>query len=188
MPHGVDIDLFGADTQRPDDLPEERPVAGFVGTLADWIDIDLIKGVAEALPGWLFVLIGSVRTDLHGLDRMANVVLLGPRPHATLPAYLQHMDVAMLPFKDNAQIRACNPLKLREYLASGVPVATTDFPALDGYRDLVHISARTPDAFADAICKSGKEGRTRSDVRLARVAGESWTERAHRAEAWMERL
>jgi len=34
----------------------------------------------------------------------------------------------------------CNPLKLREYLASGTPVVTTDFNVLKGYREFIQTS------------------------------------------------
>jgi hypothetical protein len=44
-----------------------------------------------------------------------------------------------LPFVDNAQIKACNPLKLLEYLATGTPVISTPFPALMPYKHMLHV-------------------------------------------------
>jgi glycosyltransferase involved in cell wall biosynthesis len=70
-----------------------------------------------------------------------------------------------------------NPLKLREYLAAGTPIVSTDFPALDGYRDLVEV-AETPDAFVAAMLRAREEGRRREHDRLRRVAAETWEARA----------
>lgn len=62
----------------------------------------------------------------------------------------------MLPFLNNKQIQMCNPLKLREYIASGTPVVTTDFNALKGYRKHLHIAnAATP--FYQAILLANAE-------------------------------
>jgi glycosyltransferase involved in cell wall biosynthesis len=175
-PHGVDVDLFGAPAPAPQDLPAGKPVAGFYGSLADWIDVDMLASAARSMPDWNFVLIGPVQTDVAPLQGMANVRLLGPRPHADLPGYVQNWTVSLLPFRDNAQIRACNPLKLREYLAAGAPIAATPFPALAPYEALLSV-AHSPAAFASAIRIAAEDG-GRNAARRARVAEESWDARA----------
>lgn len=175
-PHGVDVDLFATPAPRPADLPHDRPVAGFYGALADWIDVEMIAHAADALPDWSFVLIGPEQTDVSLLRARDNVRLLGPRDHAELAGYAQHWSVSLLPFRDNAQIRACNPLKLREYLAAGTPIATTDFPALAPYADLASVAA-SPADFADAIRRAAQDG-ARAQLRRARVKDESWDARA----------
>ncbi|HEY5789985.1 MAG TPA: glycosyltransferase, partial [Gammaproteobacteria bacterium] len=183
LEHGADVGLFSTPVPRAADLPNDGPVAGFYGSLSDWLDLELLAGAARLLPDWRFVLVGPQRTDLGALAGLANVQLLGPRPHQALPAYAQHWDAALLPFRDTAQIRACNPLKLREYLAAGQPVVSTEFPALDGYRDLVQAVA-TPAELAAALQAARAEGRTRAAERRARVAAQSWEARA----AELERL
>lgn len=150
LPHGVDIRLFSTPQPRAADLPSGKPIAGFYGSISEWIDTELLAQTAERLPHWNFVLIGPIQTDIAPLHGKPNIFLLGPRPHHALPSYVQHWQVSMLPFRDNAQIRACNPLKLREYLAAQKPVASTDFPALDGYRELVHVGTDA-DRFTLAI-------------------------------------
>ena len=110
-----------------------------------------------------------------------------PREHAALPSYAQHLDAALLPFRDTAQIRACNPLKLREYLAAGRPVVTTEFPALDGYRDLVRV-ADAPEAMATALEAARAEGLVRVKERRARVADQSWDRRAADVAALLDAL
>ncbi len=176
VPHGVDIDLFARPQPRPDDLPDGRGIVGFYGSLSGWIDVELMIKAAKALPAVNFVFIGPVNTDTQGLEALPNVFLLGPKPHEKLPAYVQHFRVAMLPFRDTPQIRACNPLKLREYLASGVAIASTDFPALEPYRSLIHVGT-TPASFVEAI-RQALQDQGRKTLRQRAVANETWQRRA----------
>jgi glycosyltransferase involved in cell wall biosynthesis len=60
-----------------------------------------------------------------------NVVFHGLQPHADVPRYLWHADVLLLPpSRHHPSARWTSPVKLGEYLASGVPVVATDIPAL----------------------------------------------------------
>lgn len=151
IPHGVADYFFEAPGERPADLPE-GPVAGFYGSISSWLDQDLLLSVAQRLPHWNFVLIGQVRCDIDRLRVQKNIHFLGPKRHEQLPEYLHHWQVSLLPFKDNAQIQACNPLKLREYMAVGKPIVSTDFPALLPYRNWIKIAgAGNAEYFAEQI-------------------------------------
>ena len=187
LPHGVDHSLFATPAPRAVDLPVGAPVAGYYGGLAPWLDLDMMAETARRLPNWRFVFVGPVQTDVSVLAALPNVTLLGPRPHAVLPRYAQHWDAGLIPFRDTPQIRACNPLKLREYLAAGRPVVTTEFPALAPYR--AHLRCvTTPAQMAAALEASLADTDTDADARRALVAEESWAARATQAAAWMERL
>ena len=48
-----------------------------------------------------------------------------PRRTTQIPAYGSGFDVALMPWLDNDWIRYCNPIKVKEYLALGLPVVTT---------------------------------------------------------------
>ena len=150
IPHGVDAQQFQQPCLRPIDLPTGKPIAGFYGSLSEWIDVELLTQTATDLPDWDFVFIGPQQTDLSSLKKLPNTYFLDQKKHSELPAYAQHWQVSMLPFKDNAQIRSSNPLKLREYLAVGKPIVSTDFPALDSYRDVVNV-AHSQNSFAEKI-------------------------------------
>ncbi|MDX2313089.1 MAG: glycosyltransferase [Gammaproteobacteria bacterium] len=209
LSHGVDAVGFQTPLPRPADLPAGKPIAGFYGSIAEWLDVELMADVASRLSHWNFVLIGPVQTDVTKLERLGNVHFLGAKAHRALPAYVQHWQVSLLPFRDSPQIRACNPLKLREYLAVGKPVVATDFPALDGYREVVRTAACAAN-FCDAItlasldlprgCDASDFGsgiRDWSDVhaltrpreeRQQQVDGESWDARAGQVAAWLDAL
>lgn len=162
LPHGVDIDLFSSPTLRAIDLPRGKPIAGFYGSIEDWVDIKLLDQSARNLKDWNFVIIGDVKTDVSLLKKRENVFFLGRKKHEDLPRYIQHWQVSLLPFKNTGQIQACNPLKLREYLAAGKPIVSTDFPAVNEYSDLIHI-ATSSKGFSDSIQYAEFESKYFSD-------------------------
>lgn len=176
LPHGADITHFGRPVPIAQDLRRGRPVAGFYGSISDWLDVPLLAHTARGLPDWDFLLIGEVRTNVDLLRGLPNVRLVGPRDHGDLPSYVQHWQVSLLPFRDTPQIRACNPLKLREYLAAGTPIVSTPFPALRPYLGLVEV-APSASGFAAAIRNAAADTR-RNVYRRSAVRGESWEQRA----------
>ena len=185
LPHGVDLNRFATPFPRAKDLPKGKKVAGFYGSISAWLDIDLLRRTACLLPDWKFVFIGNVSVDVSTLNALPNVVFLGPKEHAELPGYVQHWTASLLPFVDNAQIRACNPLKLREYLAAGRPVIATSFPALDPY--LAHISvASTPETFALELKKAETEPSSTAKCRSESVSCEDWKARANDLGGWLD--
>lgn len=155
------------------DLP--RPIVGFHGLLADWVDYELIKKVAEHFQNGSVVLVGKIAVDAEQkvkiLDDVPNVHFLGRKPYAELPAYCKAFDVALNPFEINELTLAANPLKVREYLAAGLPVVSTDIPEVrvledcrvgKDHNDFIH---KIEEALANP-----KPRKTVSDA----VAHESW--------------
>lgn len=173
LPHGVDFERFSTPSMRANDLGT-GPVAGFYGSIAGWFDKKLMLETAKKLPHWRFVLIGPAHTNIQELIEQNNIEWLGPKAHKDLVHYSQHWDVGILPFKNNAQIQACNPLKLREYLAAGQPIVSTHYPAVNDYSNLVSI-AEESSHFADKIeeaYQTDVEGNNKK--RQASVKQESW--------------
>jgi glycosyltransferase involved in cell wall biosynthesis len=160
-----------------------RPVIGFVGGVSEWVDVHLIRDLALSRPEWTFALVGPASIDTSAIRNVDNVRLLGPRPYASLPAYLAAMDVALVPFQHSPVTYHADPIKAYEYLAAGVPVVATDLPAL---RRLAHVLrlADTTQAFLDQIQAALTEGRdARSDARRAEAAQHSWASRFERIDA-----
>jgi glycosyltransferase involved in cell wall biosynthesis len=189
LPHGADIEMFAKPAERAVDLPLGNKVAGFYGSISAWLDQDLMRQVAISKPDWTFVFIGDIRCDVTKLSHLRNVRLLGARPHDQLPRYAQHWTVSMLPFVDNAQIRACNPLKLREYMATGTPIISTPFPALEPYSPWINIeSSATGFQSALEFARIESANPERRASRANAVAGETWEARAQQAAAVIDAL
>ncbi len=179
IPHGVDTQLFKQNCPRAIDLPVGKPIAGFYGSIVDWIDIKLLAELSRLLPDWNFVMIGAIKVDVSELDARPNVHFLGEKAHHQLPGYSQHWQVSLLPFVLNEQIMACNPLKLREYMATGKPIVSVDFPEARRYQPYISL-ANTATEFAAAIKASKQESPTLAQERQLKVADESWQSVAER--------
>lgn len=145
VPHGVDFEHF-AQAQRwpladvpPDIVQLRRPILGYFGLIADYVDLDLIARVALARPAWNFALLGDVRTDRAPVARLPNVRLLGRKSYSELPAYCAGFDAGIIPFRSGRLTHAVNPIKLREYLAAGLPVISSPMPAVEQYAPAVQV-------------------------------------------------
>ncbi|MBB2933716.1 GT2 family glycosyltransferase [Amycolatopsis bartoniae] len=180
LDHGVDVEHFRPSAELPADLAAvPGPRLGFFGALDDFlVDFDLLEHVAKELPDCSLVLIGDATHDMTRFERYPNVHWLGFRPYATIPSYGSGFDVALMPWLDNEWIRHSNPIKLKEYLALGLPVVSTDFDELAAYRDRVRV-ANDPAAFVAAIRESLAHGAPLPSQRLREsVLGYSWRSRA----------
>lgn len=154
-PHGVDFEHFNKAENYSDRLPQEigsisSPIIGFFGLIEHWIDEELIKYLASYNKDWNIVLIGQCSHDKEIFEQHENIYLLGKKKYEALPAYASKFNVGILPYKNNYQIKFCNPLKLKEYLAIGCPVVSVKFPEVSSYSQLVYI-AENYQQFADHI-------------------------------------
>src|SRR5580704_13760937 len=175
--HGVAFEHFRQallpGTRVPDDIAAlPRPIIGYFGLMADdWIDIDLMAHVARHFSSGSMVLLGKVTTDLSRLTAIPNVHVLGRKPFADLPLYCKGFDVAINPFPINDVTLSSNPLKVREYLAAGLPVVSTRIPEVEVIRGAR--IADTKEAFVEEIEEALKEGGPRRE-RSEAMRGESW--------------
>ena len=200
--HGVDLEHFAQALSPALDIPIEvanlaRPVIGFWGLIADWVDVAMIAALAKANPTFSYVLLGKISTDVSALTALPNVHLLGVKSYDALPAYARAFDLAILPFVENRLTANANPLKLREYLAAGLPVVATALPEVVritaaasvpmGLREEARIAA-----WDKAILAALATGAGPSKERAAKMASEGWDARvaemlAHVEQARSER-
>ena len=137
--------------------------------------IDHIVAVAPAHPEATVVLCGPQAMDLSPLEAVPNIVYLGAIPYDELPAYASRFDVGLMPYLRNEFVEACNPIKLKEYLALGFPVASIDFPELAPYADVVHTATDEPTFLAAVDAALAEVGDTaEAQRRRAMVAEDDW--------------
>ncbi|MFH1746378.1 MAG: glycosyltransferase [Planctomycetota bacterium] len=178
LPHGVDFEHFAAALDPATRVPEElnkipRPILGYLGLISDYVDLDLLAAAARRKPEWSFVLIGDQRCSCKVLHGLRNVYLLGGKPYKTLPAYCRGFDVGLIPFRLNRLTRAVNPIKLREYLAAGLPVVSTPLSSVMPYVPAVRPAA-TVDEFLAACADALADEPGAPPERQELVRGESW--------------
>jgi glycosyltransferase involved in cell wall biosynthesis len=150
-----------------------RPRLGFFGLIRDWVDLDLLAAVARRRPDWHFVLIGDSAHDLSAYRPLANMHFLGRKPYAELPAYCRQFDLGLVPFKINELTDAVNPIKLREYLAAGLPVISTPLPEARLCEPWVEVVSGASE-FEAAVERSLAGGDDRRAARSAAMSSEVW--------------
>jgi glycosyltransferase involved in cell wall biosynthesis len=192
LENGVEFDRFATAAAPPPeyrDIPEPRAV--YAGALDGRFDAGLIHALA-ADPGIRIVLIGPASGDIaNALSGRPNVFLLGPRPYESLPAYLQHAQIGLLPLTAHPANEGRSPMKLFEYGAAGLPVVATATRELSRRALPFVILAKEAGRFVKEV-GSLVADRARA-VALGRTAREAsrhygWTERAALLAGALERL
>jgi glycosyltransferase involved in cell wall biosynthesis len=190
-PHGVDLELFARAADAATPMAAEagalsHPLVGYFGSLHEWIDFELIEWLARQRPQWTFLLVGHAAVDVGALRALPNVHLAGARPYAELPHWARAFDAAIIPYRLNRQVANANPLKLREYLACGLPVVSVRNAEIEKFSAWVRIADDRPaflaalDAAIDDRSAEARAGR------MAAVADQSWDRRVERIVACVD--
>jgi glycosyltransferase involved in cell wall biosynthesis len=159
VPNGYDSELF-----RPR-LPVEsdrtgvarRPTVGFVGTLFDFIDYELMATTAQRIPEADFVLLGHLESNasrVAELFALPNVKHTDLVPRDQVPDRIAEFDVCVAPFRRDAVSRSVSPLKVYEYLAMHKPVVCTPMEGLE-YEPIARFIdfAAQPTAFSSLVAE-----------------------------------
>lgn len=174
--NGVDFRFFNDHLK---DHINESPVIGYVGSLDERIDYQLLKEVAEALQEMNFVLIGRVVFPdmIAPINGVRNIRLLGPIAYDSLPVEVNKFDVCLIPFLKTKFTANIYPLKINEYLALGKPVIRTNFSTLKEFDSLIY-TADTSKDFVEYIKNALKENDPDLKKRRIKIASEnSWDKR-----------
>ena len=185
-PNAADVLLFNtAATEilnRPHGLNfDDLKIIGFTGNIEYRTDFELLYETAKYHSDKILYLVGPVNGDehiRHGLTRLPNVVFAGAKKLHELPAYLQHFDCCIIPYKVNKLTASIYPLKINEYLAAGKPVVSTHFSDdIYTFRDHAFI-AETHDQFIRMIDVAIEENNsTKKIARIAAAQANSWEKR-----------
>jgi glycosyltransferase involved in cell wall biosynthesis len=187
LTHGVDRD-FWSTTDGAQEVPQleglERPLVVFWGVVDQRLDLCFLRRLADEMRRGTIVLAGPEDHPSPDLSGVKRVVRLGALPFACLPYLAGQSGVLIMPYADLPVTRAMQPLKLKEYLATGKPVVVSALPATREWGDCADV-ADTPEAFAAAVCRRLETGLP-EEQRAARrrLASESWEEKARQFESW----
>ena len=181
FPSSVDVDHFARARQGGTAARGGRPRLGFYGVIDERMDLDLLRELADARPGWSIEIVGPVaKIDPADLPRRDNLQYPGSRTYDDLPGTVAGWDVAIMPFAINEATRFISPTKTPEYLAAGKPVVST--PIIDVARHYgtmagVHIApagSRFVEACDRAIALARGDDLHWRDEADAALAATSW--------------
>lgn len=163
------------------DLGLPAPVAAVVGQLNERIDLACLEEVRDQ--GLSLLVVGpavfatdAARARFERLVASPGVRWTGRVPSGDLAGYLAAADVGLSPYADTAFNRSCSPLKTLEYLAAGLPVATTDV-ATDPAGSPFVLPARDASGLALRAAELAHAATGPDEIRRS-VAGHDWASRA----------
>ncbi len=196
VPDGVDVERFGISiskekTREEIGIPPEKKVACYCGHLYREKGVETIVSCARLAGDILFLIVGgseeAVKKKKEETKDLENVLFTGFVPPSRVPAYLSISDVLLLPYTEDSCRKYLSPLKMFEYMASGLPVVASDIPTLreilqDG-RNAVLVRPDNPLALKEGIEKVLADERL--GQRIAREAARevreySWEKRAQK--------
>ena len=153
--NGVEFDaLAHPRTPEPANLRNvARPRAGYVGKVSHFLDFGVLERLASNGRFELVVagpLPGETKAQVARLRQHEHAHVIGEVPYAELPAALQGLDVALIPFRaGDPYTVGINPNKLWQYWAAGRPVVASPIADVPGGTGLSF--ADSPEAFERAV-------------------------------------
>ncbi len=187
LTHGVELDFWAqaANAVPCDELQGlERPLVVFWGVVDRRMDLECLRRLGSDLKQGTIVLVGPAADPDPSLDRIPRVRRIGKVPLDHLPRIAAEALVLIMPYADLPVTRAIQPLKLKEYLATGKPTVVRDLPANRTWAQSLDL-ADTPEAFSRAVLQRLETGLPR-EQKLARtaLAKEGWSDKARAFEEW----
>jgi teichuronic acid biosynthesis glycosyltransferase TuaH len=138
-----------------------RPVLGYVGSIENRIDWQLMKKLSETFPKGSIVIVGrcpdvSRHREPWFRDWMKfsvgpSVHLIGWRSQESLPRYYESFDAILMPYaREHPFNTACSPTKIMDGMGSGRPIVATSIPECRLYAHLFDV-AEDDDSFLTAV-------------------------------------
>lgn len=187
LTHGIDLAHWaGAPCQRAESqhlslFENSGPSVVFWGLIDRRLDEDWCRELALCLQrvDGTFHLVGPIEHSPDFVkDFPKTVTLSGAIPYADLPLLADKASVLVMPYRDMPVTRAMQPLKFKEYLATGKPVVARALPATMEWQtaaDLVHDS----NEFCQRVIERIKSGATELQrTTRQQLDAESWDEKA----------
>jgi glycosyltransferase involved in cell wall biosynthesis len=119
-----------------------RSRIGYVGNLYRGRGIEMLLELARRMPEHQFDVVGGSDADIarwRGESPSANLVFHGFHPPSRLGEFYAEFDVVLMPHSKDGVVGATgasdisrwtSPMKMFEYMASGVPLVASDLPVL----------------------------------------------------------
>ena len=192
LTHGVDLDYWSdgdsSETESstakspeptnalPDNL--QGPLAVFWGVVDQRLSVDMLIALSQKMEEGQIILVGPQQDPDERLKDLDNVHLIGPRPFQLLPQIAAQADVLIMPYADLPVTRAMQPLKMKEYLATGKPVVVSRLPAVEEWHDCLDI-CKAPEQFAATVIQRIYSSvPTDQYIARQRLQDESWKSKA----------
>jgi glycosyltransferase involved in cell wall biosynthesis len=185
--NAADIRLFS--TAFEPDIPTRHTV-GFIGSLDNRIDYDLLVYLVESMPQAHFIFVGRM-VDKDGVDRLkkfVNTEFPGSMPLEELPKFVRTFSAGIIPFVKNDFTKGIYPLKINEYLAAGIPVVSTDFSYLDDFSGHISVAKNQEEFRAYLLEEMNTDNFGKKQARQQAASQNTWENRVEQLSAIVKEL
>jgi hypothetical protein len=156
-----------------------RPRLGYFGAVEPWlIDQNLITRAARERPAWQWIFIGNKSRGVE-IEALPNTHFLAPVPYQELPRYAAGFDVCVLPWDTAHSFTSYgSAIKVREYLATGLPVVISPLPEYESMAHVLRI-ARSYDDWVRLVEEAlNEKDPAAARARQSAVSNGTWDARA----------
>ncbi|AAK81006.1 glycosyltransferase involved in cell wall biosynthesis [Clostridium acetobutylicum] len=184
--NGVDIDNFSVSKLKKINeinifKDNNKKKVGYVGTISNWFDFELLKNTAEKHQELDFYIIGPIEEGINidGFKEIKNVIFTGSQPYYSVPNILNKLDIAVMLFKKNDLIEAVNPVKIYEYLAMGKAVVALRYKETEKFGDLIY-TYESKEEFENILSLAINDNGNYVDKRIEFARDNSWQARVEK--------
>lgn len=118
-------------------LSDDEISISYIGTIASWMDWDLVYCVLKEIPNTKFHFFGPV--DYKPSIDNPRIIFHGSLEHDKVPVAMANSKILIMPFVVNDLIKSVNPVKLYEYIYSGRPCIAPSYGESLKFGDFVYL-------------------------------------------------
>lgn len=201
-PNGVDLHYFSEPFDRAAfretrGWKSDEKIVMYVGKFYAWKGVQTLLAAAKLLPaGSRVVCVGGTQREaetLLGASIASNVSCVEHIPHQEVASYLRAADVLVLPNSAMTEesTYTTSPIKSFEYMASGIPIVSSDLPSIREILDDETAWFVKPDdaeALAHMIHMAGTSEASQEKAERAQMRAEryTWIERTRGIVSWIQ--
>lgn len=155
---------------------------GYCGTIASWLDWDLLLNVLDSFPGMEFHLVGAIDAGASIVPH-DRIIWHGPKKHDELLAIMSQFDCLAMPFQVTPLIESVDPVKLYEYISFGRPILAVYYDEIARFAPFVHFYRSHKEALelVSRLAVGGLDRKYSEPERETFLVANSWSERASAA-------
>lgn len=194
-PNGIDTELFSQTVDKGAwrdrwKIARDIPLVLYVGKCYDWKGMGILHEAFRLLPQITFAFVGCTKREFEKVTRApceyANALFFGERPYQEMPLWMKSADILLVlgTQKNDYSYYHTSPMKLFEYLPTGVPILASNTPAIRDAVSSNEVFLYEPDdaeSFVQnvrAILEDTSRARAVALRALESARGFSWEKRA----------
>lgn len=180
--HGVALQFWQRPNAKAPSLDSianrEAPWVVFWGLIDDRLDADWLLQLADRMEHGTIVLAGPVQSPDPRLEAHGRICLPGPLNYSELPGLARRASMLVMPYREIPATLAMQPLKLKEYMMTGLPCVVSRLPATEAWRECLDVAVDANDFVATVLQRLNGGLPANQSIARQSLQYESWRAKA----------